>query len=287
MPYRKRNFKKRTNKKFTKKPTYTMYRSAVPRTLQIATRRNKSQVLRFVTNQTYQVNPGGTVGGMENTFLTIRANSIYDIMKQNGSLNPGGTWIPQDSAEYGPLQSPNAAGWTEWTHRYQNFTVLGSKISVTFEPYGVEAGFEQVPTTLYIVKSGGDAILSTGSEMSLINKFPYCVRASLMPGSQYNSSAQSSNQGCRLSMTYSAKKFEGVKDVKDNNQLQGHFTGHQPGETSFFYVGLRNTIPSGSANDRMPKGIMRIKVEYITSLSEPTESNQVQERLNPNIMWGN
>lgn len=279
MPYKRRNPKKKTSKFLKKKPTYTMYRASVPRTLQIATRRNKNQVLRFVTNQTYQVNPGGTVGGMENTFLTIRANSIYDIMKQNGSLNPGGTWIPQDSAEYGPFQTPNATGWSEWTHRYQNFTVLGSKISVTFEPYGVDAGYAQVPTTLYIAKSGGDNIVSTGSEMSLINKFPYCVRASLMPGSQYNSSAQQSNQGVRLSMTYSTKKFEGVKDVKDNNQLTGEFSGHQPGETSFFYVGLRNTIPSGATNDRMPKGIMRIKVEYITSLSEPTESNQVQEVL--------
>ena len=271
-PYQKKKFNRTSN-------TNSMYRRSVPRTLQIATRRNKSQVLRFVTNQTYQVNPGGTVGGMQNTFLCIRANSIYDIMKQNGGLDPAGTWIPQDPGEYGPTMNPNATGWSEWTHRYQNFTVLGSKISATYEPIGVEDGTAQVPSTFYIALSGSDNIMSTGSEMSLINKFPYCRRASICPGQQYNSTHQGSNQGVRLSMTYSTKKFEGVRDVKDNNQLTGEFSGHQPSETSFFYVGIRNTIPSGSASHRMPDGLMRVKVEYIVSLSEPTETNNVQLQL--------
>ncbi len=281
MPYKK-NYKKNYRKKNTNylsKTTNTnsMYRRQVPRTLQIATRRNKSQVLRFVTNQTYQLNPGGLVGGMENCFLTIRANSIYNIMRQNGSLNSNGTWIPQDNGEYGPLLNPNATGWSEWTHRYQNFTVLGSKISATFEPTGVgEAGSKQVPSTFYLILSGADGIIGTGTEMALINKFPYTKRASVIPGQQYNSTSQMSNQGVRLSMNYSTKRFEGVRDVKDNNQLTGEFNGHQPSETSFFYVGLRNTIPSSATADRMPQGLVRIKVEYIVSLSEPTETNQVQ-----------
>ncbi len=260
-----RQFKRKSN-----------YRNSTPLTIQIATRRNKSQILRFVTNQTYKVKPGGTVGGMENTWLAFRANSIYDIMYHNGVMNSNGTWTSQDSAEYGPAVNPNATGWAEWTHRYQHFTVLGAKITATFEPIGVSDGETQVPTTMYIGVAGEPNLMNAGTEMSAINKFPYFNRGSLVPGRQYSSTSQMSGQGVRLVKTYSAKKFEGVKDVADNDQLRGSFDGHQPEERSYFYVGIRNTIPSGAAADRMPEGLMRIKVEYITKLTEPTESNQVQ-----------
>lgn len=272
----RKNNKKPFKKPFRKYTRKSNYRNSQPRTIQIATRRNKSQTLRFVTNQTYKVNPGGTVGGMENTWLSFRANSIYDIMYHNGGLNSTGTWVSQDSAEYGPTIHPNATGWAEWTHRYQHFTVLGAKVTATFEPIGVDDGLTQVPTTMYIGVAGEPNLMNAGTEMSQINKYPYFNRGSLVPGRQYSSTSQMSGQGVRLVKTYSTKKFEGVKDVADNAQLKGDFDGTQPDEKSYFYVGIRNTIPSGAANDRMPQGLMRIKVEYITKLSEPTESNQVQ-----------
>ena len=46
--------------------TNRLYRNLVPRTLQIATRRNFNQRLKFVVNQTYQYDPG-TIAGTETT----------------------------------------------------------------------------------------------------------------------------------------------------------------------------------------------------------------------------
>lgn len=267
------------------------YRLSVPRTLQIATRRNKSQVLRFVSNQIYKVRPGGTVGGMENVFLRLRANSIYDIMQADGSANAPGTWTPQDPASYGTsVTTVNADGWSDWYDRYFHFTVIGSKITVVFEPTGVNnassTATNAVPCAVYIVKSGSNTAIATGTEMSDINKLPYTVKGHITPqnstfGSAGSATYRSTTQaGCALSMGYSAKKFEGVKDVRDNEQLKGAMGSSPatPDEKSYFTVGLRNIIPSGAASDTMVSGVMSIKIEYITLLSEPTTSNQVQLR---------
>ena len=91
------------------------------------------------------------------------------------------------------------------------------------------------------------------------------------------------NRGTRLFKHYSAKKFEGVKDVRDAQQLRGRFVGQseqaQPAERSFFEVALCKLNPN--VGQQMPKGILTIKVEYIVQLLEPTESNEVQEPAAP------
>lgn len=268
--------------------TNKLYRNSIPRTLQIATRRNMKQTLKFVSNQTYQVNPGGDVGGMQNTYLRIRANSIYDIMQENGTSQPPNTFIPQDPQLYGPaVTTINAEGFEDWNTRYYHFTVLGSRIQATFEPTGIPPAaatdpgntLTPVPSTFYINLSGASTLLATGSNMSVINKLPYTKRASIIPQkSTITASSNNGYAGVRLHMNYSTKKFEGVTDVDDNDQFKGNFvTPSLPGEGSYFTVGLRNTIPSGSATECMPAGILRLKVEYIVKLTEPTNTNKVQE----------
>lgn len=297
MPYRRsyanRRLKgKKQNQRYKKGfkpvgPTNSLYRNSVPRTLQIATRRNTKQVLRFVSNQCYDVTPGGSVGGVENVFLRFRANSIYDIMQANGSLNAPTTWNPQDNTKYGPsVTTINAEGFDDWKDRYAQFTVIGSKIQVTYEPYGISSGSNAaVPATVYVNLAGNPSMISTGTEMSAINELPYTKRASIVPSQTHStssgliSSSYRGNGGVRLYHHYSAKKFEGVTDVADNDQLKGAMLSapQSPQEQSFFTVGLRNTIPTTAAADRMPRGIMRVKIEYITLLTEPTSTNRVQE----------
>lgn len=280
--YRKKNLKKKKSLFPRTKNTNSLYRRPIPRTLQIADRRNKSQVLRFVTNQTYRVVPGGTVGGMENVFLNFRANSIYNILDANS--NAAGTFVSQAPSDYGPSVNTNATGWHEWDQRYAHFTVLGSRLQCTFEPTNVAVGTNAVPATFYIALMSGNQVaqITAGKEMSFINKLPYTKRASISPTHEssiltYKSSGYSGVQGVRLDLNYSAKKFAGVHDVTDNDQLKGGFNGSQPNHQDHFIVGLRNTIPSGAAADRMPEGILRIKLQYIVKLTEPTLTNQVQE----------
>jgi len=256
-------------------------------------------MLKFSKNMVYKIRPGGTVGGMENCFLQFRANSIYNIFANNGSSNAGGTWASQDSTAYGPLVPlVNADGYSDWSNRYFHSTVVGSKITVTFEPTGIDsaapAATNAVPCTLYIIKSGSDASIGTGTEMATINALPYTKKAHITPqsstfGTAGSATYRSTNQqGCRLSMGYSARSFEGVTSPLDNDQLKGQMGAAPviPADVSFFTVGLRNMFPSGAAADAMISGVLNVKIEYTAILTEPTITNKVQEGIISQVIGG-
>lgn len=250
--------------------TRKLYRNSVPRTLQIATRRNKSQRLRFVVNHIYEFNPGTTDGTETNGFV-YRANSIYDIRPgQNGNL---ANFEAQSTAYSTATTNITADGWNEWTERYQHFTVLGSKCQATFEPYGIEDDNYKEPGMLSIVLSGTNNAVQASTDSSGINTLPYMKKVNIMPGSALN-------RGGRIYQFYSARKFEGVNDVNDNSNLRGRFqnptqNAGAPSENSFFYINLSKLNPAQAK--QMPKGMLTVKIEYIVNLSEPTQSNDVQE----------
>lgn len=280
MPYRKLNRKlKRNNRQRNKRQfskvgnTNSLYHPRVPRTLQVATRRNNSQMLRFVKNMTFGVNPQAL---SENIFLTIRANSLNNIMVNGGGQNQPGTWTAQDPLDYGAaVANVNADGWDEWKDRFQHFTVLGSKIQVTYEPINVQyepnGAPKFIPGTLYINLSGVNGAIDPLTACKDVIKKPYTKRAQIMQSSDAG--------GKRLYSFYSAKKFEGVSDVLDNSNLRGRLgTGAPPSENSFFNVGIVPTINSalgGAVTQYLPGGVMRIKLEYIAKLTEPTLTNEV------------
>ena len=267
--------KLRYKKGFKKQgPTNKMYHPRIPRTLQLATRRPNQRYLRFVKNMVLKITPAA---GEQHVNFCLRANSIGDIMVVNGSQMTANSIIAQGS-DY----QPNWAGaqpvcdvesFEKWKDRFQHFTVLGSKTSLTYEPIGTNAG---EPATLYLGVGGIQGQVQNINDMDSISKLPYYKRAQIL-----GSATQGFGQGKRLYQFYSAKKFEGVKDVIDNQQLRGRFpnqtTGdplNQPGEQSFFYYGIVNTVPATTAPAVAPSaGIMRIRVEYIVHLSEPTNSN--------------
>lgn len=270
----------RYKKGFSKpRGTNRQYHPKIPRTLQVATRRPNSQMLRFVKNLTYQVNSQAMT---ENIFLTIRANSIYDILgANNGSQNQPGTWVAQ-SSNYNPGGGlvVNADGYDQWNERFIHFTVLGSKIQVTYQP--IQSAHDgtgksvTAPTTLYITLAGHSGQIGITTPMSAIAGLPYLKRAQIM-GNNVDSS------GARLWSFYSARKFEGVHDVMDNEKLKGTFSNvitspHQPQEQTYFNVGLVPSVQQTlgvTTQPKIPAGVFRVKVEYIVKLTEPTNTNQV------------
>lgn len=297
MPYKKKYQKRntRTPRGFKRMPaTNKLYRNPYARTLQISTKRNKSQVLKFTKNLCYKVVPGGSGNLEENVFLRFSANSIYNMITDNGSQNQPATWLPQDPSDYGPnVTITNADGWTEWNNRYFNFVVVGSRIQVTFEPTeagGVvgSPGVNKViaPSTFYVNLSAGNTSITPSTAISTIVQLPYTKRASVICGTTTTnqSAARSSYAGfnsVRLYQNYSTKRFQGIKDVADNKDLYGGMAGNasSPQEQSYFVVGMRPTIPSppDSGGQLSPAGILRVKLEYIVKLTEPTSTNQIQE----------
>ncbi len=301
---------------FSTRKTNSLYHNSVPRTLQIATQRDKSVVLKFISNQTYYLHPQYRTDAAntqpENMFLRFRANSIIDIMNSNngnGSITyqNANTWQSQDPANYGPSQSTiNALGVADWEQRYSHFTVLGSRIQATCQ--AVKASIvttKEVPGTFYINLSGAPVDknpIDRNSQPADIMELPYTVRARIIAAAGNNTfSTSTSVPGARLSMNYSTKRFEGVSDVMDNATLRGQFdnaetTGGQlsPAEQSMFTLGFIPTMPyfgavaPGSGDPPVPPGsppsgllqdqLVTIKMEYIVKLTEPSSTNQPTQR---------
>jgi hypothetical protein len=185
--------------------------------------------------------------------------------------------------EYSPANNCNADGWDEWKLRFQHFTVLGSKINVTYEPQNAantgdadddtyQTRKECAEGILFLNKVGGTGIINTTSTMATIQNLPYQRKGTVKAG------INGIGRGTSLSMKYSAKHFEGVSDVADNATMKGQMdsgmaAAAQPNERSYFNVGILPTIHAQGLHP--PNGILRINVEYITKLTEATTTNQL------------
>jgi len=254
------------------------YRKQVPTTIEIATKRNMNQTLKFVVNQTYLVDPAQIAVG-KCAVLSYRANSLYKCHMPTGNTAQAALFKSQDPTKYNnngqldPVISQNADGWDEWTERYQHFCVTGSKISYTYEPVSTGA-----PAIFFSHLSGVAGAITADTLSSRLNELPYTTRHS-----QPSGGIGAYSMGIRGSRKYSARAFEGVKDPQDNSNLRGRFansqlnpptTGNTPGEQSFFYIGMAPVDPL--TTQKMAAGVLRVKIEYIAQLKEPTESNQIQ-----------
>lgn len=281
MPYKKKGVKKRVARKAKQVPK-SNYRSTIPRTIQIATKRNKNMTLKFTLNQTWLVDPSKLANPNDTLVMSYRANSIYNSHMPTLTTATKDATISQDPALYdnngsaSPLIQQSADGFDTWSDRFQHFTVTGSKITYTFEPYSTGA-----PSILVSHLSGvSGAVQSTTSSVRL-NALPYTTRHSLVP--QSVTSGIFASTGIRGSRSYSCRAFEGVKDPEDNSNLRGRFansqvtppvTGATPTEQSFFYLAIAPVNPATTV--AAGQGVLRVKIEYIVKLKEPTESNQIQ-----------
>lgn len=288
----KKAYVKKTKKTIKKKYGKKTYKSKMNNTIQIATRRKKSDVLKFVKNLTYQINPNIKADGSQHMFfLQLRANSIWDMVNNyypQQSIH-GGLWQEQDN-EYalvgtGEDVTFSADGFAQWEDRYSSFTVLGSKITVTFEPIlnASSAASPAPPTTLFLQKSyeEDNGIDPNSSNSGNLNKLPYMRRAQLL-----TARVGRMGKGGIVTSSFSAKKGFAVVDIMDNKELSGTFGEppdleiKPPQKQAYYNIYLAETVKRNDESSvdavAMPRGILRIQVEYITKLTDPTQTNQVR-----------
>lgn len=252
------------------------YRDSIPRTIQIATKRNLNQVLKFSLNQSWVLDPSNNVAAGRSMVLQYSANSLFKSHIPMIADGESQAYKPQDPTLYSNKLSSaifqNAEGYDTWRERYQHFCVTGSKLTYTWEPIG-----QGVPAVLFAHLSGVTPAIIPTTTSAVINKLPFTNRHSI--ASIGVSSPKSA--GIRGNLKYSCRNFEGIKDPIDNSQQRGRFgnqntggVGLPPGEQSYFNIAISPVDPATTGT--LPAGVLRVKVEYIAHLKEPTESNQIQ-----------
>lgn len=147
-------------------------------------------------------------------------------------------------------------GFDQYTPIYDHYTVLGSKITVDFTAATTSAALGANKVCIFVNDDASavttwDTIMEQGGAVSKI-----------LTGSNAGGT-------CRLSKKFSTKKFFGVTDVKDNDQLKGSNSAN-PLDGAYFAV-----LAQGMTSSDNPNGFYaNVMIEYITQWSEPRSLNQ-------------
>lgn len=281
-PRRKKTIKRRkvANRKY---PGLTKTRGFVIPRLRIPTMRQKSRMLRLQKDMEWTLAPEWTTVPNECCHLRIRANSVLDILADPGAGQSGGlpnnVWRANDpayTAVGGQQILPD--GLTLWQGQYYHFTVVASKISIVInQTDGTDLhtgpGGVYQPSLAFLTKLGTQVNFPIGNNTTKeqLMKIPYTVLAETYPN-------KGNSSGVKLSLGYSAKRFESVPSPLSASQLRGSLPlpggtigpAQQPNEQSYFILGL---VPqrgyAASTTDYMQPHQVQVKIEYSVVLTEP------------------
>lgn len=161
------------------------------------------------------------------------------------------------------IYDPNVSGighqpgcFDTYASIYNHYTVLGSKITCKFFPTTTTDNFQAVVG----VKLDDDATITPVTEMTTLIEQP----SNLYRWKVLRTNALASNSATTVVHKYSAKKFFGVKDVKDNALHLGALTGSSPTESANFIVCAGTT----SEDVDLPVIQVIVTIEYIVHFSE-------------------
>jgi hypothetical protein len=268
-----------------------MYGNKRPKRIQRATNVPKTALISFVTDKTFLYTPAALPSGedpMKTGVMQISCNNLLTPMLSTG----GGTWAAQDGAPGDKVEG--LGDWVSGTTgsaedgRYQTYAVLGAKLDVnSIASQVIATGGPSNYVNNYAIGihkcTNGLTDIGELTQLPTAQKMPY-TRLRNATGSLNNTAGVTGlvPQGARLSDTYSAKKWEGVTDVKDNSKLHSTQVANQltpPAEGGKFQVFVASREPK-STGKQVPSQLIRIKCQYTVLLSDPVTSKNTPIAVN-------
>lgn len=226
MPFRRRYKRPKVIRK--RKPMRRFKRKIPIQRQLVAFPDNKIVKMRYCTP--FAIDTGG--GYAEHV---LRANSIFDPDFTGGGHQP--------------------LGHDEWAQFYNNYTVLGSKITVRAINPLTTSGYALVWGVMVVSESSP----SGTSYTTLIEQGKSKYR--MMQGEPTGNVPQS------LSMNFSTKKWFNVQDVKDNVATLGAAFGANPTNQGYYAVWYSAYDDAGN----VPPMQFVATIDYIVQLHKPKE----------------
>jgi len=193
----------------------------------------KEQVVRMRYSDWYAANAGtsGTVN------YNYRANSVY---------HPDAT---------GTGHQPSA--FDLWSQFYDHYVVIGSKITVTFNCATSSA--TSAPTIVGLLLNDDTTLTPTVPLAVIENRL-----------GSYATFVPNSINKKTLRLTFSPKKFFGIKDIKDNIGRLGAQVTANPTDEAYFTIYVGALVPG--ENPDAVNGL--ITIDYLVKFSEPKDLPQ-------------
>jgi hypothetical protein len=233
-------------------------------------------MIKFVIDKTFVYDPAGAPSGSDPIQTGVIEISCNNMVQPINTGTSGGAWTVQDGSA-----TDSVEGLSDWVGgaggRYKKYMVMGAKLEVNTR---ASTGTSTAGTTLvnnYAVGihkcTSGNSDITANTQLPTIQKMAY-TRLRNASGVAAASGASQAIQGTRLSDTYSAKKWEGVTNVKDNANLQSTLEATSPhnpvapAQGGKFQLFIATREPA-SKTKVVPPQLVRVKCEYIALLTEP------------------
>lgn len=230
------------------------------------------------------INANGQVGAKQlNYFIKMNLNSLWPFdagYRTNGQTfgqvcNPNEPIVPYVSPVTDLMTSmPNVRDGANLFQQYSECCVVGTKVTVVATP--IANTLDNQLGYLYTIKhSQPNTGLDTSSSINDINKMPYRKMAKLSGAQAPTSGFQEGNiTSAKLVVAHSPKKFNNVKDLRDNPQMMNktgsNTAASKPSEADFLTIGV---IPSLNGLDTQCTDFcLQLRVEQKLLWTEPLEN---------------
>ena len=288
MPYRRNYRRKRPIRRRRRllKPI-SNNRKKMARLIRPLTLRPKSAVQKVVYHNTFICRPGLNGTSQQNFSFQILLNSPWLFSATwnagstgtNQSITPNEAIVTLDNSHAPTATSTimpgvRVGGGTPFD-KYQQGYVTGCKVTLVATPIDNTAGTPIQLGYFYTAKSSSGGLLNATHDITHINKLPFCQMKKLQ-GIQMASSWVQGNSS-RITVTHSPRKYNNVKDLKDNHQMsfstQTGSDGAIPSELDFLTLGI---VPA--LNSYVPANASG-------SNEAPVTNFQLQMRVEQSILW--
>lgn len=220
-----------SKKYFKKKNTKSRARkNKLYKSMQVGLPRTNIVKLRYVSQTTINAGVGNIASHV------IRANGLYDPTVAVGGHQP--------------------LGFDEWSQLYSNYTVIGSRCKVTASTGATTSNYG--PPAMIGIMLSSDTSLPTSSLVNAMEQ----GRTVFKPVAEASTKG---SDGVVLTKSFSAKKFFGVNNIKDNQDDLGALISADPARQAYFKIAVGSLDAS---TDPEPINIVAV-IDYIVMFTTP------------------
>lgn len=295
----KKKYNKKNKSKSKSKQTLTTRggrnRRAIARVIRPITLRPEAAIQKVVYVNTFECRPGlnGSNAQQNFSFQLIlnspwlfgynwdsRASGTNQLLKPNEPIIGMDPSTGKPTATTTIMPGTREGGGVPF-NKYQQGYVTGTKVNVVATPLNNEAGKPIQLAYLYAHTSSTGNSLDLTDNMTTLSKRPYVKMKKLM-GQQIAALQQASNNvSSSLVIKHSPKRWNNIKDIRDNKQLsfstQANTYGEQPDELDFLTIGcmpaLNNyVVPGASGETQATNFQLQLRVEQSILWTEPLDN---------------
>lgn len=182
---------------------------------------------------------------------------------------------------------PGVADGPETIKKYAKGMVVGTKVVLVASPCETDTGARIQQGLFYTVKhSQKSSGISASADINKINSLPFRQAKQISGNRPYQTLGSTTYQASRITVNHSPKKFNNVKDLRDNQQFcfsGGAGTLSVPEEGDFLTIGVVPMLNSiqvssgGSSTAQVANFRLDMRVEQTILWTEPLEETSSGE----------